>query len=513
MLFSEPIFILLFLPIVWAGFVLMVGRGHHRAIVGWLVAASLVFYGWWKPAYLPLIIVSMVFNYAVGIRLQRTSARRRRAWLALGVAANLLLLGYFKYVYFFGTIVNAMSGMEWSFPRLLLPLGISFFTFQQIGFLVDSYREETRRYSFLDYCGFVLFFPQLIAGPIVLHSELVPQLEGLRRRPDGSALAVGISIFLIGLAKKVLVADTVAGYATPVFDASAAGATLTFADAWSGALAYTVQLYFDFSGYSDMAIGLGWLFGIRLPLNFDSPYRATSIIDFWRRWHITLGRWLRDYVYIPLGGNRRGRTRRYANLMATMLLGGLWHGAGWTFIVWGGLHGTYLLVNHGWRELLAARDTPDPAAPLATMGGRVLTLLAVVVGWVFFRAQNLPSAGRMLRTMSGVEGIALPTWMAGLIPAPLLESLPGGLRFTGTGSFVSMTALAVIGVSFFIACMAPNVAELFAPYRPTLGREHPPARRPWRPTMLTGAALGAGFFLVLKTFLSSEPSEFLYFNF
>jgi D-alanyl-lipoteichoic acid acyltransferase DltB (MBOAT superfamily) len=508
-LFSEPIFILLFLPIVWAGFVLMVGRGHHRAIVGWLVATSLVFYGWWKPAYLPLIIVSMVFNYAVGIRLQRTSARRRRAWLALGVAANLLLLGYFKYVYFFGTIVNAMSGMEWSFPRLLLPLGISFFTFQQIGFLVDSYREETRRYSFLDYCGFVLFFPQLIAGPIVLHSELVPQLEGLRRRPDGSALAVGVSIFLIGLAKKVLVADTVAGYATPVFDASAAGATLTFADAWSGALAYTVQLYFDFSGYSDMAIGLGLMFGIRLPLNFDSPYRAHSIIDFWRRWHITLGRWLRDYLYVPLGGNRRGAIRRYGNLMVTMLLGGLWHGAGWTFVIWGGLHGFYLLVNHAWRQAVGGR-----AWRKAIAGGRLgrmcaggLTFLCVVVGWVFFRSESIAAALRVLRAMSGQDGISLPVWAAGFIPSW------SGLTFGGLGRMVAPGAVLMVGAALCVAWVAPNVGQLFAAWSPTVNPVIRPSKLKWSPLAPVGFCLGVGFFLVVKTYFSSRPSEFLYFNF
>ncbi len=291
----------------------------------------------------------MLFNFLVGNRLVRI--RRKgykhsvRGALVVGIAFNLGTLGYFKYFNFFVETANVVFNAGFNFDEIILPLAISFFTFQQITFLVDAYRGKACDYNFLHYALFVTFFPQLIAGPIVHHAEMMPQF--LKRKTGGlsnASIAVGGSIFLLGLFKKVVLADNVAAYATPVFAAASAGQELTLIESWGGVLAYTFQLYFDFSGYSDMAIGLARMFGIVLPLNFNSPYKAASIIDFWRRWHMTLSRFLRDYVYFPLGGSLRGRMKRHINLMITMLLGGLWHGAGWTFVVWGGLHGIYLMI-------------------------------------------------------------------------------------------------------------------------------------------------------------------------
>ena len=409
MLFNSYIFVFLFLPVVWVGFQLIGARGHHRVAISWLVAASLFFYAWWNPAYLGLIIGSMLFNYALGTQLSSKALKQgnRRAVLWLGVIANLGLLGYYKYANFFIDNLNLLFGSSWDIGQILLPLAISFFTFQQIAYLVDAYRGETREYNFLQYCLFVTFFPQLIAGPIVHHKEMMPQFQqDASYRYDPKKVAQGLTLFMLGLFKKVVVADKLSLYVHQVFNAADNGVALSPVEAWYGALCYTFQLYFDFSGYADMAIGIALLFGITLPLNFNSPYKATSIIDFWRRWHMTLSRFLRDYVYIPLGGNRHGEFRRINNLLATMLLGGLWHGAGWTFVVWGGLHGLFLVINHQWQLLI--RHLSMPALPwrLGAMVGWTLTFAAVVFAWVAFRAESLDSAVLIWQSMLGMTPIS-----------------------------------------------------------------------------------------------------------
>ncbi|MCK4501442.1 MAG: MBOAT family protein, partial [Desulfuromonadales bacterium] len=299
MLFNSYIFISLFLPITLVVYYLIGGQGKHRVAISWLVGASLFFYGWWNPAYLGLIITSMLFNYAVGISLGKndTSHRSTRLILALGVAANLALLGYFKYANFFVNTLNNITETTYHLETIILPLAISFFTFQQIAYLIDAWKGETREYSFLHYSLFVTFFPQLIAGPIVHHKEMLPQFaKDITYKFKHENISIGLTIFLLGLFKKVIIADSAAKYSTPIFDAAEDGMTLSFIEAWIGALSYTFQLYFDFSGYSDMAIGLARMFGIRLPLNFNSPYKANNIIDFWRHWHMTLSRFLRDYL-------------------------------------------------------------------------------------------------------------------------------------------------------------------------------------------------------------------------
>src|SRR3990167_464275 len=394
MLFNSYVFIFSFLPLTLAGFFLL-GRVKPLLAAAWLTAASLFFYGWWNPLYIWLLAASILFNYACGIAIARTGARGKRAgqkrWLIFAVTANLAVLAYYKYANFFLASISHFSGAALSFGEIVLPLGISFFTFTQIAFLADTYYGKAREYNFVHYSLFVTYFPHLIAGPVLHHAEMMPQF-GLPAtyRFSFENTAVGVTIFVIGLFKKVMIADEVGAYARPVFDAAAAGTELTLLEAWCGALAYTFQLYFDFSGYSDMAIGLSRLFGVVLPLNFHSPYKAVNIIDFWRRWHMTLSRFLRDYLYVPLGGNRRGKPRRSLNLMATMLLGGLWHGAGWTFVIWGGLHGLYLVVNHGWHTVRRklGQDPDRPLSRPAPLASVLLTFLAVAAAWVVFRADD-----------------------------------------------------------------------------------------------------------------------------
>ena len=345
MLFNSFPFVFLFLPIVLIAF-FEVGRRRRYDLAAWLLgAASLFFYGWWDPAFLPLLLISVVFNYLVGRGIaSRREEHVRRILCAVGIVVNLSALAYYKYADFAIDSINQLTGLRFPPPRVTLPIGISFFTFTQIAYLVDTLRGLAREYKFSHYLLFVTYFPHLIAGPILHHGEMMPQFQKTRTYElDWENLAVGSAIFVIGLFKKVCIADGVAApYVVPVF--SHAHTHLGIVEGWAGALAYTFQLYFDFSGYSDMAIGISRMFNITLPLNFDSPYKARSIIDFWRRWHMTLSRFLREYLYIPLGGNRRGSLRRYLNVWITMALGGLWHGANWTFVFWGFYQGVLLCI-------------------------------------------------------------------------------------------------------------------------------------------------------------------------
>ena len=408
MLFNSYDFIFGFLPLVFLGFLLLARTGVPTLVQAWLVICSLFFYGWWNYKYLALILISILFNYIAGLLISHSKKHTRGTWLTLGVCFNLGLLGYFKYADFFIGTTNIIFETDFNLLHVILPLAISFFTFQQIAYLVDRYQdiEFEREIGFLEYMLFVAFFPQLIAGPIVHHSHVIPQFrkpEFGRFRLDN--LNIGITIFFFGLFKKVVIADRFGEWATPAFAMVDGGGVLSMQEAWLGAMAYTFQLYFDFSGYSDMAIGLGRIFGIRLPANFYSPYKADSIIEFWRRWHMTLSRFLRDYLYIPLGGNRKGKSRRYINLMITMLLGGLWHGASWTFVFWGGLHGIYLCVNHLWHACKRRWGLRLLPQQLARPVSVFITFTAVVVAWVFFRAETFPGALTMLQSMFGILSV------------------------------------------------------------------------------------------------------------
>jgi len=394
MLFNSYPFIFVFLPVALAGYFVL-GRSSNLTPVWWLAFASLVFYSVSNWQFVPLLVASVAFNYAIGWLLitKQLRAPLRFAVLTIGVTGDLVVLGTFKYAGFFAANLNAMFSTGFA-VNILLPVGISFYTFTQIAFLVDAYRGNVARYGLPHYALFVTYFPHLIAGPILHHKDMIPQFERAEtKRPDPHLILCGLIIFAIGLFKKTCLADGIqplvalAFFGTPSFD-----------QAWIGALAYTFQLYFDFSGYSDMAIGISLMFGIFLPLNFNSPYKATSIIDFWRRWHMTLSQFLRDYLYIPLGGNRHGRTLRYVNLMITMVLGGLWHGAAWTFVVWGALHGVYLCINHAWSNY--GPSIAPRFSRVANVAAFMLTFLAVVVAWVFFRADSISSAVFVLERMA-----------------------------------------------------------------------------------------------------------------
>ncbi|MDP3168467.1 MAG: MBOAT family protein [Hydrogenophaga sp.] len=418
MLFTSALFAWVYLPIVLAGF-FIIGRWSERGAAAWLFLASLVFYAAWMPEFTLLLMVSITFNYVVG---QRIGALRSKAWLTFGVTINLLLLAYFKYAGFLLTNVNALTGNEWSLGQIVLPIGISFFTFTQIAFLVDSYAKGVREPSFVHYGLFVTYFPHLVAGPVLHHAQMMPQFARTETyRFNFTNLAIGLGIFALGLFKKVVLADGVSPYADTVFDGAAGGVSITMEEAWLGVLAYTLQLYFDFSGYSDMAVGLSWMLNIRLPFNFNSPYLATNISEFWRRWHMSLSAFLRDYLYIALGGNRFGDVRRYANLLTTMILGGLWHGASWSFVLWGTLHGLYLVIQQVWSRLRGASGTPlaQPSGARSWASkvlSWALTMVCVVFAWVLFRSPSLEGATAIYAAMLNVVRIDAGTvlWNAGL---------------------------------------------------------------------------------------------------
>ena len=396
MLFNSYPFIFLFLPIALTGYFLL-GRFSRLAPVIWLALASLAFYAVSNWQFVALLLASIAFNYFIGWLLITVGVRGglRLAVLTVGVAGDLLVLGTFKYAGFLAANLNAMFSTGLT-VNILLPVGISFYTFTQIAFLVDAFRGNVARYALPHYALFVTYFPHLIAGPILHHKDMIPQFEAAETKsPNPHLILCGLMIFAIGLFKKTGLADGIQPLVALAFSPEAIP---SFDQAWIGALAYTFQLYFDFSGYSDMAIGISLMFGIFLPLNFNSPYKATSIIDFWRRWHMTLSQFLRDYLYIPLGGNRHGRMLRYVNLMITMVLGGFWHGAAWTFVAWGALHGVYLCINHAWNHFGPA--TAPRFARAADMAAFVLTFVAVVVAWVLFRADSLASALSVLSKMA-----------------------------------------------------------------------------------------------------------------
>jgi D-alanyl-lipoteichoic acid acyltransferase DltB (MBOAT superfamily) len=525
MLFNSYPFLFCFFPLVLATYWGAASSRRGRELV--LIIGSFIFYAWWDYRFLGLLLFSIVGNYAAGCTIRSlTEKNRDRAADALlygSIFANLSAIGFFKYAHFFLQNANLAFGSHWNLAPVILPLGISFFTFEQIGFLTDLRRWDIRKFDFVDYVVFIAFFPRLIAGPILRYNEIAPQLEHRTKPPVDQNLAIGLTIFFIGLVKKTVLADGIAPYVAPVFARADAGQSVDFFMSWAGALAYTCQLYFDFSAYSDMAIGIARCFGIRFPMNFFSPYKSTSIIEFWQTWHITLSRFLRDYVYIGLGGNRRGRLRRYLNLMITMLLGGLWHGANWTFVIWGGLHGIYLVINHFWRSLSdrSALVGQFQQTRMSKAFGWLLTFCCVVVGWVFFRANSFHAAIVMLKGMSGLQGGVLPS---GLLFA--LHPIENYLAYfhvqfvdeSGT-EFVKtyLWSLALL----FLAFAMPATQQIMAKYSPVLeastGAPAEKMSRPipsilrWAPTSFW--AVVAGTFAFLGSISITRLSEFLYWQF
>lgn len=476
MLFNSYVFILAFLPLVLAVYFLL-GRLPERICANkvFLILASFVFYGWNNPSYVPIIAGSILLNYALSQLMLRTEQKARRLpMMLLGLAGNLGVLFWFKYHDFFCENLNAL-GAHLTLNRLALPLGISFFTFQQLSYVIDSYRHTVPRYNFVDYALFVTFFPQLVAGPIVLHSEIVPQFaDPKNRHPNSANFAPGLFSFARGLAKKVLVADTFAACVEAGFGAAA---TLNTAEAWFVAVGYTLQLYFDFTGYCDMATGIGLMFNIRIPMNFNSPYKSMNIREFWQRWHITLSRFLTNYIYFPLGGSRRGTVRTCLNLMIVFLASGLWHGAGWLFLLWGLLHGAasvlYRLFRRQW-------DGLHPA--LQWIG----TFVFVTICWVFFRATSLADAVAIVRSMFMMDFGPLRQGITSAF------ALPGGFH-PGYNALYMLVWYA----ASLVACLGmPNVYERTMDFKPGLVN-----------------ALTTVLLIVLCTLSLSRVSVFLYFNF
>ena len=388
-IFNSIEFILVFLPVTVLGYYSLQHYGGETVTRLWLVISSLFFYGWWKLELLPLIVFSVCFNQVVGFNLGRhsTNHKLKSSLLIFGILCNLLLLAYYKYLDFIILNINLISGADTQLLNMALPLAISFFTFQQIAYLVDCRQNKVKHSGVLDYFLFVTFFPQLIAGPIVHHKEMLPQFRARFISPNYDAISRGLMLFSIGLFKKVVLADTFSIWAVNGFDRAQ---NLYFFEAWATSLSYTLQLYFDFSGYTDMALGAALLFGITLPQNFNSPYQAVNIQDFWQRWHITLSRFLRYYLYIPMGGGRLGMSNTTRNILLTFLLGGLWHGAGWTFILWGGLHGFGVIIHRIWSRT---------GLVMPVVLAWLLTLNFVNIGWVFFRANDWEGAIKVLRAM------------------------------------------------------------------------------------------------------------------
>jgi alginate O-acetyltransferase complex protein AlgI len=512
MLFNSFPFLFFFLPITLAVFFILAKKKQTYA-AAWLAIASLFFYSWWSVQYIPLLLGSIVFNYGMGWLIGHSKQAARFRWLTFAVLANLILLAYFKYANFYIASVNSVVGSRWALLDIILPIGISFFTFTQIAFLVDTYQGKVTEYRFIPYVLFVTYFPHLIAGPVLHHKEMMPQFdESETYRISARNFSIGLSIFAFGLAKKVLLADNLAPHAVFVFDKTDHPSMLI---AWGGILAYTFQLYFDFSGYSDMAIGLSRLFGIKLPLNFNSPYKSVNIIEFWRRWHMTLSRFLRDYLYVPLGGNRKGTIRRYLNLSVTMILGGLWHGAAWNYVIWGALHGVYLMINHAWAAI-AIRMRFPVTSRWWRLCAILLTFIAVCFAWIFFRASSVDVAFQLIQGATGRFGIGLPEAIGYQLGAakPILEKLGiefylgGGERFVQTYSWILVASL--------IAFCMPNTQQLMGRFEPALAYRLENRRVSifnwqWKPQILW--ALVISMLLVGSLLSLNRPSEFLYFQF
>lgn len=481
MLFGTPLFLFGFLPLTLGCFALAARFWGGNAALGVLLGASFVFYGYGNKADCLLLAASILGNWWIAPKVARQS------WFVAGIAANLALLGLFKY----GGLLTRSFGLP--SPPLAPPLGISFFTFQQL--MVLRIARETRQdrswRGFLGYANCIAFFAHLLAGPLVRPSEIIPQIEASPHsalRADD--MAEGLMRILLGLAKKLVLADSFAPLAIRGFAAAGHGTVLTLVEAWVAVLAFGLQIYFDFSGYSDIAIGLARLFGIRFPENFDSPYKALTIQDFWRRWNITLSRFLRDFLYIPLGGNRHGEARRVANLMLTMLLGGLWHGAAWRFLLWGGLHGLYLIIHQLWDRMAPAwLRLPWPLA-------QAFTLLAVLLAWVPFRAPDMAATVAMLRALAGLNGIALPAPLIALVPAfaRLARAVPV-LPALGDARTLSLPdAAALLAVGWFIVLAVPNLAEASARLR-------------------AASLIASGGLMIQALFFAGVAQPFLYFRF
>jgi alginate O-acetyltransferase complex protein AlgI len=497
MLFNSYEFIFAFLPATLAGFFAL-GSVSRTAALRWIIFVSLVFYALWRPVNVVLIAPSILINFVIARTLQRLADdekwfRASRLVLLLGLAFNIAFLGYFKYVDFGLSTINDIFGTNLVLTHVILPLGISFITFQKIAFLIDVHAKRVKSFTLQDYCLFVLFFPQLIAGPIVHYREMMPQFHTASWRFDKENFAVGLTLLSFGLFKKVVIADHIATIVSPIYNQAAAGSGVSLLPAWAAAVGFTLQIYFDFSGYTDIALGVARFFGIRLPQNFNSPLKASSVIDFWLRWHMTLTRFLTAYIYNPLTlwstrrrlqKGRRGLSGHNTTIgafayllmfpiLVTMLVSGLWHGAGYGFVIWGLIHGLCFSINHVWR-LIRPRLWADRSSYERVMHpfGWFLTFTAVVVAMVFFRSPTIASAADLMKGLIGYYGVALPQGIY-----DHLGPLAGWLHRLGVTSVNSelwtahefRRSVMWILVSLLIALGCPNTLQILARYEPALG--------------------------------------------
>jgi len=468
MLFNSYIFIFIYLPVVFFGFFYLAKKSQQLAAL-WLALSSLFFYGWWNPKFVLLLLLSIIFNFFAGYLI--SSTKLKKLFLAICISLNIGLLLFYKYFNFFLSTANDF-GSNFELLDIVLPLGISFFTFTQIAYLVDVYQEKVREYHFIHYLLFVTWFPHLIAGPVLHHQQMMPQFaDDQSYKPNLESIKIGLCFFSLGLFKKVVLADEFAVFANPLFGANHINHPMLISS-WIGAIAYTLQLYFDFSAYSDMAIGLSRVFNIRLPINFDSPYKASNIIDFWRRWHITLSQFLRDYLYYPLGGNKKGITRRYINLFSVMLLGGLWHGSGWNFVIWGGLHGVFLMINHLWRNIFGKDKKAQ--SRLYKYLSTLLTFTVVVVAWVPFRSTSISETFDIWRGMVGLNGFS----------TALQDIFPG----SGISAQESFRWIAVGLAIIFILPNTQQIIEKYQKFQNVLSQREPAYLE--RVNMLCGIVIG-----------------------
>lgn len=479
----------MFLPLTVAVYYLL----HRYAAALWarvfLLASSLGFVSFWNFRFALVLMCSVCFNYVFGQALSRKPGYNpsiRKRLFVVAIIANILYLGFFKYSNFFLENINTLFSTEFQTLHMLLPIGISFYTFMQIAWLTDTYRRGGFGYDFLGYCQYVAFFPYVISGPIAYHGEVIPQLQSRDAwRLNTANLCRGVFIFSIGLFKKSAIADTLAMIANGGFDAAG---TLTFTEAWLTSLSYTMQLYFDFSGYTDMAIGAALMFNIDIPANFNSPYRSLNIREFWRRWHITLSRFLRDYIYIPLGGNRHGEYRTLTNLMLTFLIGGLWHGAAWTFVFWGFLHGAAMCIHRLWMKT---------GIRMSKAMAFLVTFNFINIAWVFFRARDWDNAISVLRGMAGMNGILVS---ANLAKSPFWQKMAAfGVQF---GKWRAHLPDADTYIYFLCILLLPLV--LMAKNSNELLKSFQSNRK---------TALAASLMILAGLLLLNDTSSFLYFNF
>lgn len=518
MLFFEYSFLFLFFPFCFAGY-LYILRYKASFIAGWLALNSVIFYSIWDYSNLLPLFASIFSNYFLGYRIAQASTKKRKKAIFIpAILLNLTLLGYYKYSNFLGSFFDPEAFLSENVSTVAIPLGISFFTFTQIAFLADTYKEKCREYNLVNYILFVTYFPHLIAGPIIHHKEMMPQFKTLAKQAfQWENLSLGVSLFMIGLFKKVIVADYFVSGIQSIFSQSSG--EVSFINAWFGTLSYTMQIYFDFSGYSDMALGLSKVFGIKLPVNFNSPYQATSIVDFWRRWHITLSRFLRDYIYIPLGGNRHGEPRKYMNLFLTMFIGGLWHGAGWTFIIWGSLHGILLILNNLLIRFFSLLPFSFPKGRLVLEVKKIFTFLIVALLWVPFRAQDLKGTLNIWKGCLGFNGFAFPEVWGQKMGALSSIVTKIGFTFEQIVPAFSLYSAPFLFIALLVALYAPNSIQIFGPYKKDIALFESYTDIPnskigfltWKPTKRCAAVM-----VILSIFAlwcRYEVTEFLYFQF